>query len=85
MIAGVLLQVIHFPTDLAERGGTSALLPEGMVDWLGLFYGPGAALLTLAAVLTTLFYRLDSKAHAAIIIDLQERRRDAQRRGSSPR
>jgi GPH family glycoside/pentoside/hexuronide:cation symporter len=75
LIAGVLLQVIHFPTDLAERGGTSALLPERMVDWLGLFYGPGAALLTLAAVLTTLFYRLDSKAHAAIIIDLQARRR----------
>ncbi|HWM68845.1 MAG TPA: MFS transporter [Steroidobacteraceae bacterium] len=77
LIAGALLQMIHFPTNLAERGGTSAPLPESMTDWLGLLYGPGAALLTLAAVLTTLFYRLDSKAHAVIIGELEERRRVA--------
>jgi GPH family glycoside/pentoside/hexuronide:cation symporter len=77
LIAGALLQMIHFPTNLAERGGTSAALPESMTDWLGLLYGPGAALLTLAAVLTTLFYRLDSKAHAVIIGELEERRRVA--------
>jgi glycoside/pentoside/hexuronide:cation symporter, GPH family len=75
LIAGTVLQVIHFPTNLAERGGISAVLPERMVDMLGLFYGPGAALFSLAAVLTTLFYRLDSKAHAAIMVDLGERRR----------
>jgi glycoside/pentoside/hexuronide:cation symporter, GPH family len=75
LIAGVVLQVIRFPTNLAERGGTSAVLPERMVDLLGLFYGPGAALLSLASAFTILFYRLDSKAHAAIMVDLVERRR----------
>ena len=74
LIAGVVLQAIDFPTNLAERGGVSAVLPERMVDLLGLFYGPGAALFSLAAVLTTLLYRLDSKAHAAIMVDLVQRR-----------
>jgi glycoside/pentoside/hexuronide:cation symporter, GPH family len=75
LIAGVVLQAIHFPTDLAEHGGSAAVLPEHLVRLLGLFYGPGAALLTLAAVLVTLLYRLDRKAHAAIIGELIERRR----------
>jgi glycoside/pentoside/hexuronide:cation symporter, GPH family len=77
LIAGVVLQVIRFPTNLADQGGTSAVLPERMADMLGLFYGPGAALFTLAAVLTTLLYRLDGKTHAAIMVDLVERRRAA--------
>ena len=76
LIAGVVLQAIDFPTDLAQRGGTSAVLPEHLVRLLGLFYGPGAALLTLGAVLVTLLYRLDSKAHAAIMGELIQRRRD---------
>ena len=61
----------------AEQGGTSALLPERTVDMLALFYGPGSALLFFAALLTNLFYRLDSKAHAVIMLDLKERRRAA--------
>jgi glycoside/pentoside/hexuronide:cation symporter, GPH family len=76
LIAGVVLQAIDFPTDLAQRGGTSAVLPEHLARLLGLFYGPGAALLTLGAVLVTLLYRLDSKAHAAIMGELIQRRRD---------
>jgi GPH family glycoside/pentoside/hexuronide:cation symporter len=75
LIAGMVLQLIGFPTDLAERGGTTAVLPEHLVNLLGLFYGPGAALLTLGAVLTTLLYRLDSRTHAAIMLDLFEQRR----------
>src|SRR5882757_1513089 len=77
LISGVVLQAIHFPTNLAEQGGTSALLPERTVDMLALFYGPGSALLFFAALLTNLFYRLDSKAHAVIMLDLKERRRAA--------
>jgi glycoside/pentoside/hexuronide:cation symporter, GPH family len=75
LIAGLVLQAIQFPTNITDRGGASAILPERMVDMLGLFYGPGAALFSLAAVITTLFYRLDSRAHAAIMVDLVERRR----------
>jgi glycoside/pentoside/hexuronide:cation symporter, GPH family len=75
LIAGLVLQAIQFPTDITNRGGASAVLPERMVDMLGLFYGPGAALFSLAAIITTLFYRLDSRAHAAIMVDLVERRR----------
>ena len=77
LIAGVVLQAIDFPTDLADHGGTAAVLPEHLVRLLGLFYGPGAALLTLGAVLVTLLYRLDRKAHSAIISELIERRRAA--------
>jgi glycoside/pentoside/hexuronide:cation symporter, GPH family len=76
LIAGLVLQVIHFPTNLQEIGGTSANLPESMTDWLAVFYGPGAALLTFGAVAINAFYRLDSKAHAAIIEALTQRRRD---------
>ncbi|WP_052216078.1 MFS transporter [Sphingomonas sp. ERG5] len=75
LVAGAVLSMIDFPTDLAAHGGTAAVLPERMVDMLGLFYGPGAAVLSLAAVLSNLWYRLDSKAHAAIMTDLTERRR----------
>jgi len=75
LVAGMVLQVIGFPTDLARHGGVSAILPERMVDMLGLFYGPGAALLFLAAAMTTALYRLDKKAHARVLADLEDRRR----------
>jgi GPH family glycoside/pentoside/hexuronide:cation symporter len=73
LIAGLVLQVIHFPTDLAQHGGTAAALPASMVNLLGLFYGPGAALLTLAAVVVNQLYRLDRQAHAAVLVALQAR------------
>jgi GPH family glycoside/pentoside/hexuronide:cation symporter len=75
LIAGLVLQAIRFPTDLAGHGGVSAILPQRMVDMLGLFYGPGAALLFLAAVWVNSFYRLDRRAHAAVIAGLEQRRR----------
>lgn len=75
LIAGLVLQFIDFPTDLVKHGGMTAKLPEHMVDMLALFYGPGAALLTFGAVIVNSFYRLDRRCHAAIIADLDERRR----------
>ncbi len=74
LIAGTVLQIIHFPTDLAEHGGLAARLPDGMIHWLGFFYGPGAGLLYLGAIIATFLYRLDASSHAGIMRDLTERR-----------
>ena len=74
LISGLILQAIDFPTDLAAHGGTSAVLPARTVELLGFFYGPATAVLTLGAVMVNWFYRLDRKAHAAIILDLAGRR-----------
>jgi GPH family glycoside/pentoside/hexuronide:cation symporter len=77
LIAGLVLQVIAFPTNIAARGGMAARLPDGMVHWLGFFYGPGAGLLYLGAILATFLYRLDAAGHAGIMRDLNERRAGA--------
>src|SRR3546814_13200183 len=46
LVAGAILQLIDFPTGIAGQGGLSAELPAELVAQLGLFYGPGTALLT---------------------------------------
>ena len=74
LIAGTVIQLIHFPADLAARGGGAAVLPQATIDWLGFFYGPGAGLLYLAGILATFRYQLDARAHAAIMDDLRVRR-----------
>ena len=74
LIAGVLLQLINFPTDLAEGGAASAILPPSTVAWLGIVSGPGAALLSVAAMVIILRYKIDRAAHARIMIDLSDRR-----------
>ena len=74
LIAGAVIQLIHFPTDLAAHGSAATVLPQATVDWLGFFYGPGAGVLYLGAIVATLRYRLDASAHAAILSDLRERR-----------
>jgi glycoside/pentoside/hexuronide:cation symporter, GPH family len=73
LVAGLVLQVIHFPTDLAQHGGIAVALPASMTRLLGLCYGPGAALLSLGAVLVNLLYRLDRKAHAEILVAIEAR------------
>jgi GPH family glycoside/pentoside/hexuronide:cation symporter len=74
LIAGMVVQLIHFPTDLAAKGGAAAVLPQSTIDALGFFYGPGAGLLYVGAIIATLRYKLDAKAHAAIMNDLRDRR-----------
>ncbi len=73
LIAGVILQLINFPSNLAERGATA--LPERTVEWLGIAGGPGAALLSIAGIAVVLFYRINKVSHARIIADLIVRRR----------
>lgn len=79
LIAGMVLELIAFPTDIAAHGGTATVLPDATIRWLGFFYGPGAGLLYLGSILATFLYRLDAKSHAAIMRDLGRRRADARR------
>lgn len=74
LIAGLVIQLIQFPSDLAAHGGEAIVLPQVTINLLGFFYGPGAGVLYLGAILVILRYRLDSRAHAAILNDLRERR-----------
>ena len=74
LIAGLVIQVIKFPADLATHGGGAIVLPQMTINLLGFFYGPGAGVLYLGAILAILRYRLDSGAHATIMHDLRARR-----------
>jgi GPH family glycoside/pentoside/hexuronide:cation symporter len=73
-ISGVVLSLIHFPADLAAKGGDAAHIPLETVNALGLAYGivPGA--MTFACIIFTLFYRIDRAAHARIQAELAARR-----------
>lgn len=73
LIAGVVLQLINFPTNLAERS-TTAALPERTVAWLGFVGGPGAALLSVGGIALVLLYRINRQSHARIMADLTARR-----------
>lgn len=74
LIAGVVLQLIDFPVNLAEQGNATTL-PARTVELLGFAGGPGAGLLSIVGISLMLLYRLDKKSHARIIADLTERRR----------
>lgn len=73
LIAGIVLQLIGFPSNLAGQGAAAAL-PDSTVVWLGIAGGPGAASLSLVAIFFTLLYRLDRQTHARIMDDLNARR-----------
>ncbi len=74
LIAGVVLQLVNFPKNITDRG-TVVAVPEHTTAWLAIAHGPGAALLSLAAVGLMMLYRIDKRSHARIIADLTERER----------
>lgn len=75
LIAGLILQVIGFPSKLAEQGAAAAArLPEGTITWLAIAAGPGTGLLSAIAILLVWGYRLDRRTHAGIMTDLTARR-----------
>jgi len=76
LLAGAAMQIIGFPSGSAAHGVATAAvhLPPKAVTLIGVIYGPGTGLLALAAALVCLFYRLDAKAHRAILADLPARR-----------
>ncbi|HTP76933.1 MAG TPA: MFS transporter [Rhizomicrobium sp.] len=73
-IAGLALDAIAFPADLAAKGGDKAHLAVSTVNDLGYIYGIVPAAMTCACILLTMFYRIDRKAHASIQADLVVRR-----------
>ena len=74
LIAGVVLQLIRFPTHLTEQGAASAAIPAETTMWLGVTGGPGTALLSILGIGIVMFYHLDKRAHARIMADLNARR-----------
>lgn len=74
LIAGMVLQAIHFPTNLAEKGLAADALPAETVRLLGIAGGPGAGMLSIVAISFILLYRLDKRKHTQIMEDLKGRR-----------
>lgn len=74
LISGLVLHAIAFPSNIASKGAVAAALPASTTNWLGFFYGPGAAVLSLVGVLIMLWYPIDRRAHTAIMQALARRR-----------
>jgi GPH family glycoside/pentoside/hexuronide:cation symporter len=73
-IAGLALDAIAFPADLAAKGGDKAHLARSTVNDLGFIYGVVPAVMTCACIVLLMYYRIDRKAHASIQADLVLRR-----------
>ena len=74
LIAGLVLQVIAFPSATDAHGTTNVGIPEHVANMLGGFSGPGAGVLYIGAVLVASLHSLDSQRHAAILKELVTRR-----------
>lgn len=72
LIAGLALDAIQFPTDLASRAPGQPI-PEGVLEKLALISGPLPAVFAALAPLFLLGYHLTRKKHALIIADLEQR------------
>jgi GPH family glycoside/pentoside/hexuronide:cation symporter len=77
LISGAVLSLIHFPADLAAKGGDAAHIPLDTVNALGLAYGIVPGVMTFACIIFTIFYRIDRAAHARIQETLAARRTGA--------
>jgi GPH family glycoside/pentoside/hexuronide:cation symporter len=73
LIAGVALDVIHFPTDLAAKGAALSI-PTDVIAKLGLISGPLPAAFSALAPLFLFGYHLTRKRHAQIIAELEHRK-----------
>jgi GPH family glycoside/pentoside/hexuronide:cation symporter len=78
LIAGVALDVIHFPTDLAAKGA-ALTIPSEVITKLGLISGPLPAAFSAVAPLFLFGYHLTRKKHAQIIAELEQRKGSVQR------
>jgi GPH family glycoside/pentoside/hexuronide:cation symporter len=72
-IAGVALDLIHFPTAIAAKSA-NLQLPDGVVRNLGLISGPLPAIITVLAPLALVAYTLSRSKHANILTELERRR-----------
>lgn len=72
LIAGISLDLIHFPTNIAAHAG--AAIPAATVRNLGLIFGPGGGAIYATSIIVFLFYRLGPAKHAQIQAELNLRR-----------
>ena len=73
-IAGVALDLIHFPVDIANKGGENLHLAAATVTKLGLVYGVAPAAMTAICIGVNSLYRIDRHTHARIQAELAKRR-----------
>lgn len=73
-IAGLALDIIHFPAGLAAKGGEVLMAPD-VARHLGVIAGLAPALITLIAPFVLLAYTLTRSQHAAILVALAERQK----------
>ncbi len=74
LIAGVVLDLIHFPHGLDLPGAAHVVISADTIRNLGLSYGPGAAVMTAVSVITLTAYRRGKREHDAVREALAERR-----------
>jgi glycoside/pentoside/hexuronide:cation symporter, GPH family len=74
LLAGLVLDVIRFPHDLAGQTVAHAHISAGTVIHLGLIQGPGAAAITAISVLVLVLYRRGRREHEEVRKVLVERR-----------
>ena len=72
LIAGLALDAIQFPTDLASKG-SALTIPGEVIAKLGLIAGPLPAAFSAIAPLFLLGYHLTRKKHAQVIVELEQR------------
>jgi GPH family glycoside/pentoside/hexuronide:cation symporter len=73
LIAGVALDLIHFPMDLAAKGA-AVTIPSEVLTKLGLISGPLPAAFSALAPLFLFGYHLTRRKHAQIIAELEHRK-----------
>ena len=84
LVAGVGLDVIGFPTNLAAKAEPTLAIAAPILTRLGLVIGPGVAVIYALATVIFLGYRLDRRAYAGIQETLEARRRAAVVVGDDP-
>jgi GPH family glycoside/pentoside/hexuronide:cation symporter len=73
LVAGVALDLIHFPKGVAARGG-DVPIPAETLRGLALVAGPCVAIVSALGVAALFFYRIDRRRHADILRTLHARR-----------
>ena len=73
LIAGLALDAIRFPADLAAQG-PGATVPAAVLDRLALISGPLPAAFAMLSPLFLLGYHLTRARHAQIVRDLEQRK-----------
>ena len=74
LIAGVCLDLVGFPSDVAAHGGEHLAVSHGTYVGLGVIHGPVAGIGTLISAAILIGYHLDRKTHARLLGELAERR-----------